>query len=121
MLSSQVAVVHAFNPGTWEADISESLSSRSAWVCSKLTYRSEFQNGQGYIEKLCLEKQNTQKRGWVDYSSSFKINSGFLIKAAFQKNMTHKFEKSFMVSLEGKLSLMAQYHVFKCCSLQESL
>lgn len=54
--------MHAFNPGIWEADISESQSSRSAWVSSKLTYRSEFQNGQGYIEKLCLEKKKKKQK-----------------------------------------------------------
>jgi hypothetical protein len=43
-------VVHAFNPSIWEAEAGEFLSSRPAWS-------TEFQDSQGYTEKLCLEKR----------------------------------------------------------------
>ena len=37
-------VVHAFNPSTWEAEVGQR------------GLQSEFQDSQGYTEKLCLEK-----------------------------------------------------------------
>lgn len=40
------AVVHTFNPSTWDAGAGESLEAR------------EFQDCQGYKEKPCLEKFN---------------------------------------------------------------
>lgn len=40
------AVVHTFNPSTWDAGAGESLEAR------------EFQDCQGYKEKPCLEKLN---------------------------------------------------------------
>jgi hypothetical protein len=46
-------VVHAFNPSTWEADAGRFLSSRPAWST---------QHSQGYTEKPCLEKQQTNKQ-----------------------------------------------------------
>jgi hypothetical protein len=46
-------MVHTFNPRTWEAEAGESLG-----VQDQPGLPSEFQNSQGYTEKLCLEKQN---------------------------------------------------------------
>jgi hypothetical protein len=43
-------VVRAFNPSTQEAEAGRSLSLRPAWCIS------EFQDSQGYTEKLCLKK-----------------------------------------------------------------
>ena len=52
-------VVHAYNPRTQEADAGGSLSSR---VQGQPGLQSEFQNSQGYTEKLCLEKQQQQQQ-----------------------------------------------------------
>jgi len=46
-------VAHAFNLSAWEAEAGRFLSSRSG-------LQSEFQDSQGYTEKLCLE--NTKKK-----------------------------------------------------------
>jgi hypothetical protein len=46
-------VVHAFNPSPWEAKAGGFLNSGQPGL------QSEFQDSQGYTEKLCLEKQTT--------------------------------------------------------------
>jgi hypothetical protein len=46
-------VAHAFNPRTQQADL---LSSRPAW------FTDEFQDRQGYTEKLHLEKTKKNKQ-----------------------------------------------------------
>ena len=48
-------LAHAFNPSTWEAETGGFLSSRPAWF-------TEFQDSQGYTEKLCLEKKKKKKK-----------------------------------------------------------
>jgi hypothetical protein len=45
-------VAHTFNPSTREAEAGGFLSSRPA----------EFQDSQGYTEKLCLEKKKERKK-----------------------------------------------------------
>jgi hypothetical protein len=54
-LSQAVVVVHAFNPSTWEADRWIFLGLRSTWS-------TEFQDSQGYTEKPCLGKKQTNKK-----------------------------------------------------------
>jgi hypothetical protein len=49
-------VAHAFNPSTWEAEAGRFLSSRAACL------QSEFQDNQGYTEKLCLKKNKTKQK-----------------------------------------------------------
>jgi hypothetical protein len=49
-------VAHAFNPSTWEAEAGEFLSSKPAGL------QSEFQDSQGYTEKLSWKKQNNNKK-----------------------------------------------------------
>jgi hypothetical protein len=52
-MCSQVVVVHAFNPSTWEAE---------AEVWGQPGLQSEFQDSQGYTEKPCLEKPKKKKK-----------------------------------------------------------
>jgi hypothetical protein len=69
-----VVVAHAFNPSTWEAEAGGFLSLRPACL------QSEFQDSQGYTEKLCLEKLKKKKsRG----RSSRDIRTMVTIKADF--------------------------------------
>jgi hypothetical protein len=55
-LSSQVVVVHAFNPSTWEAEAGGFLS----WGQPGL--QSEFQDSQDYTVKPCLKKPKKKKK-----------------------------------------------------------
>jgi hypothetical protein len=48
-------VVHTFNPSTQEVEAGRSLSSKSVWT-------GQFQDSQGYTEKVCLEKLNRTKQ-----------------------------------------------------------
>jgi hypothetical protein len=50
-------VAHTFNPSTREAEAGGFLSSRPAWS----TLQSEFQDSQGYTEKLCLGKKKRER------------------------------------------------------------
>jgi hypothetical protein len=50
-------VVHAFNPSTWEAEAGRFLSS----VRGQPGLQSEFQDSQGYTEKPCPKKANSDK------------------------------------------------------------
>jgi hypothetical protein len=52
-------VAHAFNPSTQEQRQEDFLS--DFWVWGQPGLQSEFQDSQGYTEKLCLEKQNNKK------------------------------------------------------------
>jgi hypothetical protein len=49
-------VPHAFNPSTWEAEAGKFLSS------SQPVLQNEFQDSQGYTEKLCLKKPKKKKK-----------------------------------------------------------
>jgi hypothetical protein len=49
-------VAHAFNPSTQEAEAGRFLSS------SQPGLQSDFQDSQGYTEKLCLEKQTNKQK-----------------------------------------------------------
>jgi hypothetical protein len=49
-------VVHAFNPSTWEAEAGGFLSLRKPGL------QSEFQDSQGYTEKLSLKNKQTNKQ-----------------------------------------------------------
>jgi hypothetical protein len=49
--------VHSFNPSTGEAEAGRSLSSRPA-----KGLQSEFQDSQGYTEKLCQEKKRERRK-----------------------------------------------------------
>jgi hypothetical protein len=50
---SQAVVAHTFNPSTWEA---------SFWVRGQPGLQSQFQDSQGFTEKLYLKKQKKQKQ-----------------------------------------------------------
>jgi hypothetical protein len=52
-LGSQAAVVHAFNPSTWEAEAGRFLI--------QIGLQSELQNSQAYTEKPCLKKQKQKQ------------------------------------------------------------
>jgi hypothetical protein len=51
------AVVHDFNPSTWEAEAGGFLSFRG-----QCGLQSEFQDSQDYTEKPCLKKQKTKNK-----------------------------------------------------------
>jgi hypothetical protein len=48
-------VAYTFNPSTWEAEAGRFLSSRPAWS-------TEFQDSQGYTEKLYKQKPKSNKQ-----------------------------------------------------------
>jgi hypothetical protein len=50
-------VAHAFNPSTWEAEARGFFL-----VHGQPALQSEFQDGQGYTEKPCLEKKKKKKK-----------------------------------------------------------
>ena len=52
-------MAHAFNPRTWEAEAGRFMSSRPQ---GQPGLQSEFQDSQGYTEKLCLEKTKNNKQ-----------------------------------------------------------
>lgn len=58
-----VAVVPAFTPSTWEAEIGSSL-----WVQGQTGLQNEFQDSQGYTEKQTNQKRLREKRtdSWVE-------------------------------------------------------
>ena len=49
-------MAHTFYPSTWEAEAGR------FWVRGQPGLQSEFQDSQGYTEKLCLKKQNKTKK-----------------------------------------------------------
>lgn len=49
-------VVHAFDPSPWEAEAGVCL-----WVQGQPGQHCEFQNSQGYVERLFLKKKKQQK------------------------------------------------------------
>jgi hypothetical protein len=54
LIISWAVVVHTFNPSTREAEAGRFLEFEPG-------LQSEFQEGQGYTEKPCLEKQKNPK------------------------------------------------------------
>ena len=61
-------VTHAFNPSTWEAEASGSL-----WDQGQPGLQSEFQDSQGYTEKLCLRKKKKQTEGTFQWLRAFAV------------------------------------------------
>jgi hypothetical protein len=51
-------VAYAFDPSTWEAE----AEAADFWVRGQPGLQSEFQDSQGYTEKLCLETNKQTKR-----------------------------------------------------------
>ena len=56
LTEGQGVVVHAFNPGTWEAETGE------FWVGGQPGLLSEFQDSQGNTEKPCLKNLKQQQQ-----------------------------------------------------------
>jgi hypothetical protein len=48
--------VYVINPSTWKAE-----ASRCSWVQGQPGLQTEFQDSQGYTEKLSLQKENPKK------------------------------------------------------------
>ena len=48
-------MAHTFYPSTWEAEAGR------FWVRGQPGLQSEFQDSQGYTEKLCLKKKQNKK------------------------------------------------------------
>jgi hypothetical protein len=57
MVTQKVVSWHTFNPSTHEAEAGESM-----WVWGQPGLQIEFQDSQGYTEKSCLEKNQTNKK-----------------------------------------------------------
>jgi hypothetical protein len=67
-------VTHAFNPSTWEAEAGEFLSLGPAWSTD---LQSEFQDSQGYTEKLSRKtKKKKKKKNHIRFSGLEKWLSG---------------------------------------------
>jgi hypothetical protein len=54
---NRAVVAHTFNPNTWEAEVDRSL-----WVRGQPSLQSEFQDSQGYTEKLSQNKTKRNKK-----------------------------------------------------------
>jgi hypothetical protein len=66
--SSRVVVAHVFNPSTQEAEAGGFLSSRPG----QPGLQSEFQDSQGYTEKPCLKRKQTNKQKTVPWTRTYR-------------------------------------------------
>jgi len=66
---SQAVVALVFNPSTGKAE-----AGGSVWVRGQSGSQSEFQDSQGYTEKLCLEKQASKMDKLRDKVELYLIN-----------------------------------------------